>query len=208
MGVKNYTLDERILLNEKLQPYLEPYYENDGKKLSKLVDEILIRLKYYDVEKDEFVSLADEIIVNAMYDYDFKQDFNGYIYRCLENKFKTEMTRRNRYKRQADRMALSLEEKVGNDDKNVTIGELIADKNTVESEIFKEKKEEWRREVKEYLEKLSPLQRKIAFLMSDNNTPDEICEELHITMKHFENSLKRILSDERIKILRPIVERN
>ena len=44
--------------------------------------------------------------------------------------------------------------------------------------------------------------------MSDNNTPDEICEELHITMKHFENSLKRILSDERIKILRPIVERN
>lgn len=208
MGVKNYTLDERILLNEKLQPYLEPYYENDGKKLSKLVDEILIRLKYYDVEKDEFVSLADEIIVNAMYDYDFKQDFNGYIYRCLENKFKTEMTRRNRYKRQADRMALSLEEKVGNDDKNVTIGELIADKKTVESEIFKEKKEEWRREVKEYLEKLSPLQRKIAFLMSDNNTPDEICEELHITMKHFENSLKRILSDERIKILRPIVERN
>lgn len=208
MGAKNYTLDERILLNEKLQPYLEPYYENDGKKLSKLVDEILIRLKYYDVEKDEFVSLADEIIVNAMYDYDFTQDFNGYIYRCLENKFKTEMTRRNRYKRQADRMALSLEEKVGNDDKNVTIGELIADKNTVESEIFKEKKEEWRREVKEYLEKLSPLQRKIAFLMSDNNTPDEICEELHITMKHFENSLKRILSDERIKILRPIVERN
>ena len=208
MGVKNYTLDERILLNEKLQPYLEPYYENDGKKLSKLVDEILIRLKYYDVARDEFVSLADEIIVNAMYDYDFKQDFNGYIYRCLENKFKTEMTRRNRYKRQADRMALSLEEKVGNDDKNVTIGELIADKNTVESEIFKEKKEEWRREVKEYLEKLSPLQRKIAFLMSDNNTPDEICEELHITMKHFENSLKRILSDERIKILRPIVERN
>lgn len=208
MGVKNYTLDERILLNEKLQPYLEPYYKNDGKKLSKLVDEILIRLKYYDVEKDEFVSLADEIIVNAMYDYDFKQDFNGYIYRCLENKFKTEMTRRNRYKRQTDRMALSLEEKVGNDDKNVTIGELIADKNTVESEIFKEKKEEWRREVKEYLEKLSPLQRKIAFLMSDNNTPDEICEELHITMKHFENSLKRILSDERIKILRSIVERN
>ncbi len=208
MGVKNYTLDERILLNEKLQPYLEPYYENDGKKLVKLVDEILMRLKYYDVAKDEFVSLADEIIVNAMYDYDFKQDFNGYIYRCLQNKFKTEMTRRNRYKRQADRMALSLEEKVGNDDKNVTIGELIADKKTVESEIFKEKKEEWRREVKEYLEKLSPLQRKIAFLMSDNNTPDEICEELHITMKHFENSLKRILSDERIKILRPIVERN
>lgn len=208
MGAKKHTLDERILLNEKLQPYLQPYYENGGKKLIKLVDEILIRLKYYDVARDEFVSLADEIIVNAMYDYDFKQDFNGYIYRCLENKFKTEMTRRNRYKRQADKMALSLEEKVGNDDKNVTIGELIADKNTVESEIFKERKEEWRREVKEYLEKLSPLQRKIAFLMSDNNTPDEICEELHITMKHFENSLKRILSDERIKILRPIVERN
>lgn len=191
-----------------MEAIINAYYTNNASKLHKMVDKILFKLKFVDVDREDFYSLANEIFVDVIKRYNGKQDFDGFLYSCLTNKFKTEMTRRNRQKRQADKMALSLEEKVGNDDKNVTIGELIADKNTVESEIFKEKKEEWRREVKEYLEKLSPLQRKIAFLMSDNNTPDEICEELHITMKHFENSLKRILSDERTKILRPIVERN
>lgn len=191
-----------------MEAIINAYYTNNASKLHKMVDKILFKLKFVDVDREDFYSLANEIFVDVIKRYNGKQDFDGFLYSCLTNKFKTEMTRRNRQKRQADKMALSLEEKIGNDDKNVTIGELIADKNTVESEIFKEKKEEWRREVKEYLEKLSPLQRKIAFLMSDNNTPDEICEELHITMKHFENSLKRILSDERIKILRPIVERN
>ena len=191
-----------------MEAIINAYYVNNASKLHKMVDKILFKLKFVDVDREDFYSLANEIFVDVIKRYNGKQDFDGFLYSCLTNKFKTEMTRRNRQKREADKMALSLEEKVGNDDKNVTIGELIADKNTVESEIFKEKKEEWRREVKEYLEKLSPLQRKIAFLMSDNNTPDEICEELHITMKHFENSLKRILSDERIKILRPIVERN
>ena len=201
MGVKNYTLDERILLNEKLQPYLEPYYENDGKKLSKLVDEILIRLKYYDVEKDEFVSLADEIIVNAMYDYDFKQDFNGYIYRCLENKFKTEMTRRNRYKRQTDRMALSLEEKVGNDDKNVTIGELIADKNTVESDFFEEREETYSKKMSTYLGKLSNLQKEVLRLISIGFMPNEILKELHINQKMYEDCYNAIHSYRNTSIL-------
>lgn len=201
MGAKNYTLDERILLNEKLQPYLEPYYENDGKKLSKLVDEILIRLKYYDVEKDEFVSLADEIIVNAMYDYDFKQDFNGYIYRCLENKFKTEMTRRNRYKRQADRIALSLEEKVGNDDKNVTIGELIADKNTVESDFFEEREETYSKKMSTYLGKLSNLQKEVLRLISIGFMPNEILKELHINQKMYEDCYNAIHSYRNTSIL-------
>lgn len=201
MGVKNYTLDERILLNEKLQPYLEPYYENDGKKLSKLVDEILTRLKYYDVEKDEFVSLADEIIVNAMYDYDFKQDFNGYIYRCLENKFKTEMTRRNRYKRQADRMALSLEEKVGNDDKNVTIGELIADKKTVESDFFEEREETYSKKMSTYLGKLSNLQKEVLRLISIGFMPNEILKELHINQKMYEDCYNAIHSYRNTSIL-------
>ena len=71
----------------------------------------------------------------------------------------------------------------------------------------KDKREEWSEEANRYLDSLSPLQRKIAFLLSDNNTPNEICEELHITLKHFENSMKRILADERIKSLRPLVER-
>ena len=191
-----------------MEQILNLYYANNAKKLHSMVDKILKKLQFVDIDNEDFYSLANEIFVDVLKRYDGKQDFNGFLYSCLTNKFKTEMTRRNRFKRQADKMVVSWEEKVGNDEDGLTVGDTIGDKETVETKIFKEEKEEWRREVKEYLEKLSPLQRKIAFLMSDNNTPDEICEELHITMKHFENSLKRILADERIKILRPLVERN
>ena len=191
-----------------METILNLYYENNANKLHKMVDKILIKLKFHDIDNEDFYSLANEVFVDVLKRYDNSKDFDGFLYSSLYKKFCTEMTRRNRQKRQADKMALSWEEKVGNSEDNVTIGETIADKNTIESELFEEKKEEWRREVKEYLQKLSPLQRKIAFLLSDNNTPYEICEELHITMQHFENSLKRILADERIKPLRPLVERN
>ena len=191
-----------------MEAILNSYYANNAKKLRTMVDKILFKLKFHDVDNEDFYSLANEIFVDVLRRYDNKQEFDGFLYSCLTNKFKTEMTRRNRQKRQADRMSLSWEEKVGSEEDNYTVGDMIADKKTIEGEIFKEKKEEWRREVKEYLQKLSPLQRKIAFLLSDNNTPDEICEELHITMQHFENSLKRILADERIKPLRPLAERN
>ena len=102
MGIQDYTIEERQQLNERLQPYLKPYLENEDKKLKKLTNEILVKLKYYDANRDDFVSLAHEIITKAMYDYDFIQDFDAFIYKCLENKFKTEMTRLNRKKRQAD----------------------------------------------------------------------------------------------------------
>ena len=191
-----------------METILNLYYANNANKLHKMVDKILIKLKFHDIDNEDFYSLANEVFVDVLKRYDNSKDFDGFLYSSLYKKFCTEMTRRNRQKRQADKMSLSWEEKVGNSEDNVTIGETIADKNTIESELFEEKKEEWRREVKEYLQKLSPLQRKIAFLLSDNNTPYEICEELHITMQHFENSLKRILADERIKPLRPLVERN
>lgn len=187
---------------------LNIYYANNAIKLHKMVDKILIKLKFYDVDNEDFYSLANEIFVDVLRRYDNKQDFDGFLYSCLMNKFKTEMTRRNRQKRQADRTTLSLDEKVGNDEDGITFGDTVADKKTIEGEIFKEEREEWRKEVKEYLKRLSPLQRQIAFLLSCENTPQEICEELHITMKHFENSLKRILADERIRPLRALVERN
>lgn len=145
--------------------------------------------------------------MDVMRRYDASQSFDGFLYSCLSKKIKTEMTKRNREKRKADRMAVSIDAPIGEDDGS-TLRDVIAGDFTIEKEVFeKKKREEWRKEVEEYLNNLSPLQRKIAFLLSDNSTPDEICEELHITVKHFKNSMKRILADERIKPLRPLVER-
>lgn len=191
-----------------MEEILNVYYADNAKKLHKTVDKILFKfggLSNKDV--DDFYSLANEVFVDVMRRYDASQSFDGFLYSCLSKKIKTEMTKRNREKRKADRMAVSIDAPIGEDDGS-TLRDVIAGDFTIEKEVFeKKKREEWRKEVEEYLNNLSPLQRKIAFLLSDNSTPDEICEELHITVKHFKNSMKRILADERIKSLRPLVER-
>lgn len=190
-----------------MEDIINRYYKDNAKKLRKMVDKVLIKLKFSDVDKDDFYSLANEIFVDVLNSYDATKDFDGFLYSCLYKKFCTEMTRRGRYKRKADKDSISIDSPI-NDDNSCTLADIIPDNKTVESEIFQEDEENnWRDEVKEYLNNLSPLQRKIAFLLSDDNTPDEICKELHITMKHFENSVKRILADERIRPLRPLIER-
>lgn len=191
-----------------MEQILIAYYSDNARKLHKLVNKILLKFGgLSDKDLDDFYSLANEVFVDVMRRYDGSQPFDVFLYSCLSNKIKTEMTRRNREKRKADIMSVSIDTPIG-DDENSTIGDLIVDDFTIEKEVFeKNKRGEWRKEVYEYLSSLSPLQRKIAFLLSDNNTPDEICKELHITIKHFENSMKRILADERIKPLRQVVER-
>lgn len=198
---------EQIIIPEFMEPIVVSYYQNNAKKLNNMVDKILLKLHFVDIDKNDFYSLANEVFMYTVRDYDESQSFDGFLYSCLYKKFCSEMTRRRREKRKADRMSISIDTPIG-DNENSTIGDMIADKFTIEKELFGEWKiEEWRKEVIEFLDRLSPLQRKIAFLLSDNNTPDEICEELHITVRHFENSMKRILSDEKIKPLRPLLER-
>ena len=191
-----------------MEQILITYYANNAKKLHSVVDRILLKFRgLQNKDLDDFYSLANEVFVDVMRRYDNSQSFDGFLYSCLLNKIKTEMTRRNREKRKADRMSISIDAPIG-DDENSTIGDMIASDFCIEKELFeKDNREEWSKEIKVYLDSLSPLQRKIAFLLSDNNTPNEICEELHITLRHFENSMKRILADERIKSLRPLVER-
>lgn len=191
-----------------MEQILITYYANNAKKLHNIVNKILLKFGgLSDKDMDDFYSLANEVFADVMKRYDTEQSFDGFLYSCLSNKIKTEITKRNREKRKADRMSVSINSPIG-DGENSTIGDMIADEFSIEKELFEEeKRKEWRKETIEFLDGLSPLQRKIAFLLSDNNTPDEICEELHITLKHFENSMKRILSDEKIKPLRPLLER-
>lgn len=184
-----------------MEAIINAYYVNNASKLHKMVDKILFKLKFVDVDREDFYSLANEIFVDVIKRYNGKQDFDGFLYSCLTNKFKTEMTRRNRQKRQADKMALSLEEKVGNDDKNVTIGELIADKNTVESDFFEEREETYSKKMSTYLGKLSNLQKEVLRLISIGFMPNEILKELHINQKMYEDCYNAIHSYRNTSIL-------
>lgn len=184
-----------------MQQKVEEYYKDNARKLRILCDKILFKLKFHDVDNEDFYSLANEIFAKALKTYDDSQDFDGFIYSCLVNKFKTEMTRRNRLKRQADKMALSLEEKVCGDDENSVIGDFIADKTTIEGEFFEEREETYSEKMNKYLWRLSNLQKEVLRLISIGFTPSEILEELHINQKVYEDCYSAIHSYRNVEVL-------
>lgn len=184
-----------------MQQKVEEYYKDNARKLRILCDKILFKLKFHDVDNEDFYSLANEIFAKALKTYDESQDFDGFIYSCLVNKFKTEMTRRNRLKRQADKMALSLDSPIGNDEEKSTLGEMISDESTVESDFFEENEDNYSKEMEQYLSRLSSLQREVLHRISIGYLPNEIIEELHITQKLYNDCYNAIHSYKNISIL-------
>lgn len=179
---------------------ISEYYANEAKKLRSMSDKILKRLKFIDIDKDEFYSLADEIFFDAIRRYDGKRCFDGFIYSCLINKFKTEMTRFNTVKRQADKNSISIETPIG-EENGLTVGDTLPDKNTVESIFFGENEETFSPEMQQYLKRLSPLQRTVLHLISIGYAPSEIIGKLHISKKLYDDCYNAIHSYRNIEVL-------
>ena len=185
---------------EKHKDLVDLYFKNDGKVLYSLIDKVLFKLKF-DVEKSDFYSLGSEIFLDALCRYDETQDFNGFLYSCLINKFKTEMTRRNRQKRQCDNNSISIDTPIGDEDGNFTIGDTISSKSTIEKEFFEEREDGYSKEMCRYLGRLSGLQKEVLRLISIGFMPSEILEELHINQKMYEDCYQAIHSYRNISVL-------
>lgn len=149
---------------------------------------------------DDFYSLANEVFVDVMRRYDGSQSFDGFLYSCLLNKIKTEITRRNREKRKADRMSISIDTPVG-DDENCTIGDIIADDFTIEKKLFEEKEEGYSRRMLLYLSRLSNIQKEVLRLNIAGYLPSEIREELHINEKEYTDCYAAIHSYRNVSVL-------
>lgn len=185
---------------EKHEDLINLYFKENGKKLYTMIDQILFKLKF-DVEKSDFYSLGSEIFLDALCRYDGKQNFNAFLYSCLINKFKTEMTRRNRQKRQCDNNSISIDTPIGDEDGNFTIGDTITSKSTIEKEFFEEREECYSKEMCRYLGRLSDLQKEVLRLISIGFMPSEILEELHINKKMYEDCYQAIHSYKNISLL-------
>lgn len=156
------------------------YYDNNAKKLREMVDKILSKFGgLSNKDLDDFYSLANEVFVDVMRRYNNSQPFEGFLYSCLLNKIKTEMTKRNRYKRKADRMSISIDTPIG-DKENSTLGDMLADKVDVEKEVFENEEEIYSNKILRYLNKLSKLQKDVLMLNIAGYLPNEIRDELHI----------------------------
>ena len=102
------------------------YYADNARKLRKLVDRILSEFGgLADKDFDDFYSLANEVFVDVMKRYDESQSFHAFLFSCLSNRIKTEMTKRNCEKRRADRMSVSIDSLLG-EDEDLTIKDVIA----------------------------------------------------------------------------------
>ena len=184
-----------------METILNLYYANNANKLHKMVDKILIKLKFHDIDNEDFYSLANEVFVDVLKRYDNSKDFDGFLYSSLYKKFCTEMTRRNRQKRQADKNSVSIYTPFGDEDENSTLGDMIADGKTVEREFFEEKEEGYSKEMCNYLGRLSTLQKEVLRLISIGFMPNEILEELHINKKIYEDCYNAIHSYRNISVL-------
>lgn len=184
-----------------MEQILVTYYSNNAKKLHNTVDRILLKFGgISDKDMDDFYSLANEVFVDVMRRYDGSQSFDGFLYSCLLNKIKTEITRRNREKRKADRMSISIDTPVG-DDENCTIGDIIADDFTIEKKLFEEKEEGYSRRMLLYLSRLSNLQKEVLRLNIAGYLPSEIREELHINEKEYTDCYAAIHSYRNVSVL-------
>lgn len=119
-----------------MEELLKAYYADNAKKLRGLVDKILSKFGgLSDKDRDDFYSLANEVFVDAMRRCEDIEAFDVFLYACLSNKIKTEMSKINCEKRKADRMSVSIDAPAG-DDTGLTVGDLIADRFDMENAVF------------------------------------------------------------------------
>ena len=207
---------------EKHKDLVDSYFENDGKKLNTMIDKILFRLNFY-VENSVFYSLGSEIFLDTLCRYDESQDFNGFLYSCLVNKFKTEMTKRNRQKRkivieveeeQEDgsikvvRKAvpeLSLDAPV-NEGSTRTIGDMVAQTRKaadydIDKTFFDDDGEKFTEKMLKYISRLSNLQQEVVKLIIAGYVADEIKQILHITEKQYQDCMVGIRTYKNVSVL-------
>ena len=181
---------------------LDSYYANNAKKLHKVVDRILSKFGgLSNKDTDDFYSLANEVFAEIMIRYDYKQSFDGFLYSCLSNKIMTEITRRNRQKRTADRMSVSLDGTNENEEECSLLDIIPSDFDTFEEVSKRQGNGQYQDKVQQYISRLSNLQVNILNLLIDGYEPVEIRKTLEISPSEYSDNMQIMRSYEHIKIL-------
>lgn len=177
------------------------YYSNNAGKLRKMVDGILNKFSgWSNKDIDDFYSLANEVFVDVMKKHDNAQSFEVFLYSCLSNRIKTEITRRNREKRKTDRLSISIDTPLG-DDENTTIADVIADDFNMEEEVIGREREITSAKIAKYMDRLSRLQKSVLKLAADGYLPDEIRKKLQINKAQYADCYAAIHSYRNVSVL-------
>lgn len=181
---------------------LNAYYADDAKKLHRMVDKILRKFGgLSSKDTDDFYSLANVVFWDVLKRYDSEWSFDTFLYSCLLNKIKTEITKRNREKRKADRLCISLDATNGDEESCNLLDLIPSDFDTFEEVIKRQGDDQYRYKVKQYISRLSKRQVNILNFLVDGYKPIEIQQIFCISSAEYSDDLKTMRSYENIKIL-------
>ncbi len=184
-----------------MEQILNRYYADNAGRLHRMVDGILARFGgLADKDRDDFYSLANEVFVDVLRKYDEKRSFESFLYSCLSNRMKTEITKRNREKRRAEKMNVSLDMPVG-EDEETTFGDMLVGPFDMEKEVLEKGTEKYSGRIRLYLDRLSGLQKEVLRLKMDGFSPDEIRSRLHISGKQYADCKAAIHAYRNISVL-------
>jgi DNA-directed RNA polymerase specialized sigma24 family protein len=179
--------------------FLEHYYANEGSRLHKMVNSILRKFpSVCQKDCDDFYSLANEVFSDVLKRYDGEQSFDGFLYSCISNKVKTEMTRRNRKKRKPEKgkEEISIETPIGND--GFTVSDTIVSDFDLDCEIysndfgfqFKDEK------IEKFYNNLSDKQKKLLQYKINGLEASIIKEKMNLTDNQYNKLWEQIKSFE------------
>lgn len=165
---------------------LDGYYKDNAQKLRAIVDKLLrdfggISQKDY----DDFYSLANAVFAGALKQYDAARDFDGFLYSCLSNRIKTEITRRNRIKRRADMTAISIDTPIGGEI-GATIGDTLQSEFDITKEIDRETGLFRDDKVVRYLDRIPVRTRQILEMKMESIPASDIKKILKLSDKDYE----------------------
>ena len=208
---------------------IEYYCSNELKELKKICYFVWGNKKIPQQEHDDLFSDALKVLWESINSYNESRNikFETYLISNIKRSYKDWIRDRIRdkrinYARDKDGNVIYEEYEVNGEKKKrkVIIKSLTLDATTeegreiketiasdfkIENVFFKETINGWHKEVLEYLDLLSPLQRKIILMIANNFNKEDICESLHIKETHYDNLLKKTKSYEKTWILMRLI---
>lgn len=210
----NKEMMEVINNNPEMIAVVNSYMENDMKKLKRICNKIWLG-KVEVSEHDDLYEVAMDCLMEAVVSFDQnKSRFETFLTGNITRKTSTWM-RDNKYRLKRNNLLrdengkLILDEKGNpqiimnvsldvNTDEVKNIKDNLPSRENVEEEIFTE---EYTDKVELYLQQLPRKQERIARLLSQQYTKDEILEILHITVNEYNDCLVGLRSYKNVAIL-------
>ncbi len=186
---------------KEMEEILHLYYENNAEKLHGVVNGIVKSFGgLSDMDMDDFYSLANEVFADIIRRYDDSRSFEAFLYSCLCNRVKTEMTKRNREKRKTEQLLVSIDAPIG-EGETLTWRDVIPGRYDMEEEVLERNGESYSERMLKYLSRLSREQKKVLMLKAAGYMPREIRKNMKLTKKEYAEYHAAIHSDRNVSLL-------